>query len=77
MTDKFKIGDRVVIREDSKWFGDDVNYNPTNLIGEVVHVRELTNVGEFECQFKYEVLWDNNHTNGYTEIDLKLVEEVK
>ena len=77
MTDKFKLGDRVIIREDSEWFGGDDDSNPIELSGEVVFVRELIGGGEPKDRFRYEVLWDNNYTNVYADFDLEIAEEIK
>ena len=62
---KFKIGDRVRLREDSRW-NDNTVANPFGIEG------VIQGVG-----LPIEVLWGNGKTNYYEETDLDLVESEK
>jgi hypothetical protein len=60
---KFKIGDKVLIRKDSRFYGDP-NSNPKDTYG---YIHSL----------KYSIIvkWENGMRNGYSGRDLKLVLE--
>jgi hypothetical protein len=62
MSNKFKIGDYVMIRKDSRFYGSGET-NPTNIIGKVLHA-----IGDYLC---HSVRWQNGHTNTYDDIDLE------
>jgi hypothetical protein len=60
---KFKVGDRVIIREDSQYYGDG-KYNPVNLIGEVFNIWDTS-------PLSISVRWKNNILNHYSPTDLE------
>lgn len=60
---KFKVGDKVKIRKDSKYYLDYDILNPKGAHGEVKSVRS----GELGIT----VEWDNGNRNGYSESDLE------
>lgn len=69
---KFNVGDRVYLREDSRWFcsGYD-NPTSTTTIGIIISYDENDVVG---LGLPYSVEWENNSTNTYAEHDLALVQ---
>ena len=65
---EFKVGDRVVLREDSKW--NAAENNPKQWSGFACEGTIIEIYGK--C--KFEVRWDNSWVNnGYTESDLSLI----
>ena len=65
---KFKVGDRVFLREDSHWvvIGDKCSSNPLNVIGIVLSAMQ-NSIG-----LGIRVDWENGITNSYSFHDLKL-----
>ena len=65
---EFKVGDRVVLREDSKW-----NARPENPKQGAGFACEGTIIDIYN-RGTFEVHWDNDRVNnGYTESDLSLI----
>jgi hypothetical protein len=70
-THTFKVGDRVRIPKDSKYYGKS-DRNPADVIG------TIEQVGEIIGPFVYRVLWDTAVYNSYREGDLvSAVEDTK
>lgn len=63
-----KIGDRVKIRKDSKYYGRDYS-NPMDVIGEVCYINP-------DSSYSITVDWSNEHSNVYRESDLELTEQI-
>lgn len=73
---KFKVGDKVFLRPESKWAAYGVNTeqssNPLNVVG------EITRYSEYDLKkdrLGISVDWENGHVNNYTEEDLILVSQ--
>lgn len=67
---KFKIGDKVMLSEDSYWYEEgafDDSWNPINTEGVVARMSSSPE--------KIRVVWSNGQWNTYTEEDLILVED--
>lgn len=63
---KFKVGDKVQIRKDSKHYGDE-GYNPKDTVGTVTYA------GERRSEYPYKVKWpEGKGTNVYRGKDLEL-----
>lgn len=60
---KFKVGDRVRISRDSKYYDSGITSNPTDHDGTVTRYDA----------YAVEVEWDNGTTNDYKDNDLELV----
>lgn len=66
----FKVGDRVKLSINSKFWMENSSSNPRNVEGVVV-------IDEYTTDFKYRVKWENERTNCYNDRDLVLVQTVK
>ena len=66
MSTRFKIGDRVLIREDSKHFTSSER-NPMDVEGVIIEFKFDRN------DYTIRVKWDNGYKNVYRDIDLKPV----
>ena len=64
---EFKVGDKVKIREDSKYYLGTEN-NPKGTTGTVIEFRE-------GCEHPIQVEWDDMWENCYRDFDLELVNE--
>jgi len=62
---KFKVGDKVIISDDSQWHSWTEWNNPANTEGEITEIRD-EDLGII-------VKWSNGETNSYNERDLLLV----
>jgi hypothetical protein len=62
---KFKVGDKVMIGEDSIWYGVEDTWNPINTDGIISDIKN--------CDLGIYVAWSNGETNSYNERDLVLV----
>jgi len=67
--DMFKLGNIVLIRKDSEFYGKNKIRNPADVEGIITNIRNIT------TGFKYEVKWSTDFTNDYREQDLELVFE--
>lgn len=65
---KFKIGDRVKIKKDSKWYTNSRN-NPKNIEGTI---NNITNHNDLNIY----VYWDNGGNNAYYVEDLELIDNM-
>jgi hypothetical protein len=61
---KFKVGDKVLISDDSMWY-DQGNCNPANVEGEIIEIQN--------CDLGIMVKWSNDTTNSYNTQDLLLI----
>lgn len=66
---KFKIGDRVLIRKDSEYYGKDKDHNPANVVGVVSYIFD-------DDDHPYWVDWSEEYANSYREYDLELEAEL-
>ena len=64
---KFKVGDRVMISDESQWYNEDDTSNPINTVGTITKIND-------EYLGIY-VDWDNEENNSYDECDLVLAEQ--
>lgn len=64
----FQIGDKVFIRPDSEYYGDDVDRNPADVEG-VVFARCKE---DYFSSHHYYVRWPGSYTNIYRPEDLQL-----
>ena len=62
---KFKVGDKVMISDDSIWYGVENTWNPIDTEGEITEIKN--------CDLGIYVAWSNGETNSYNERDLVLV----
>jgi hypothetical protein len=62
---KFKVGDKVMISDDSIWYGVEDTWNPINTDGIISDIKN--------CDLGIYVAWSNGETNSYNERDLVLV----
>ena len=67
MKSKFKIGERVIIRKDSEYYGD-CDSNPKDVVGVLV---DNDDPEAIEAGFLYKVKWDAENCNYYEPHDLK------
>lgn len=65
---KFKVGDVVKIKVNTKHYGQDTKYNPADLMGVVESVNTPDEEG-----YMYDVVWPDNYSNVYRPEDLDLV----
>lgn len=65
---KFKVGDKVRIKKGTRYYGENVTFNPRDVTGKVT---DLVNTPEY----KYRVEWPSGATNIYSDSDLELVIE--
>jgi hypothetical protein len=63
----FKVGDKVRIREDSEYYGINVNWNPAGVDGVVYRLGEHSTY----------VRWDTRCSNVYHERDLEYVKTLE
>lgn len=65
---KFKVGDKVKISKESKYYQLDDSFNPAGAIGEVIKVQDE----DYSSSLKVKVLWDkeSNISNSYAHNDL-------
>jgi len=64
------IGSKVMIKQCSQYYRDHDPANPIDIVGIVDRYDEYSSVPYF-------VTWSNEHTNGYGEEDLEIVEVEK
>ncbi|MEK0324111.1 MAG: AAA family ATPase [Nitrosopumilus sp.] len=64
---KLELNDRVIISEDSEYWGAPMPSNPRDVIGTVTNIN-VENLG-----YPLRVEWDNGHSNSYDYCDLELV----
>ena len=62
---KFKVGDKVMISDDSIWYGVEDTWNPIDTDGIISDIKN--------CDLGIYVAWSNGETNSYNERDLVLV----
>jgi ABC-type transport system substrate-binding protein len=62
---KFKIGDKVNLRKDSRWY-DGGETNPSDVRGTITRYRDIG------LELPYTVDWDNGEYNSYSSSDLEL-----
>ena len=62
---KFKVGDKVMISDDSIWYGVENTWNPIDTDGIISDIKN--------CDLGIYVAWSNGETNSYNERDLVLV----
>ena len=60
----FKVGDKVKIRKNSHYYGEDPDYNPADVIGTVIKVCS-------HGHFNTDVLWPSGEHNQYNTNDLE------
>lgn len=65
----FKIGDRVRIKFDTRYYNNTSSNNPNNVTGTVIETDQSSGL-------KYRVAWDNNTKNSYDYKDLELYEVI-
>jgi len=61
---KFKVGDKVMISDDSMWYSENDEFNPINVEGKIIEIKN-EDLGII-------VEWSNEKTNSYNERDLLL-----
>ena len=69
---QFKVGDRVMLVNITDPYGGEYSANESNTVGNRGVVREVYN----NRVLKYQVTWDNGHSNGYSDTNLRLAEIV-
>ena len=69
---QFKVGDRVILANIIDPWGSEYIANVCNTVGNRGVVREVYN----NRVLKYQVTWDNGHSNGYSDTNLRLAEIV-
>jgi hypothetical protein len=62
---KFTVGDKVMISDDSIWYGVENTWNPIDTDGEIIEIKN--------CDLGIYVAWSNGETNSYNGRDLVLV----
>jgi hypothetical protein len=62
---KFKVGDKVMISDDSQWYSDDDETNPINTVGKIIKI--------YDDSLGIHVEWENGTSNSYDTHDLLLV----
>lgn len=62
---KFKVGDKVMISDDSSYYSENDDFNPINIEGKIIAIKN-EDLGII-------VEWSNNKSNSYNERDLLLV----
>ncbi len=62
---KFKVGDKVMISDDSIWYGVENTYNPIDIDGVITKI--------INCDLGIHVDWSNGESNSYNDHDLVLV----
>lgn len=72
---KFKVGDKVMISKESKYYKFDDSFNPAGAIGEVIKVQDE----DYSSRLKVRVLWDKDLdiSNTYAHEDLVYAEDTK
>lgn len=66
MAKQFKVGDKVMLKKSSQYYGADTSYNPRKVEGEVTR-DDLTGEGNHPIHVK----WANGNQNVYNSVDLK------
>ena len=72
---KFKVGDKVKISRESKYYQLDDSFNPAGAIGEVIKVQDE----DYSSRLRVKVLWDKDLdiSNTYAHEDLVYAEDTK
>jgi hypothetical protein len=63
-----KVGDKVKIRNTSRFYLDGSSYNPKDTLGEVINSNQWN-------ALPFLVKWENGEENAYSEEDLDIVEK--
>jgi hypothetical protein len=64
---KFKVGDKVMISDDSSWLSWSEWNNPANTVGTITKIKD--------CDLGIHVKWSNDEENSYNDHDLVLAEQ--
>ena len=64
-----KVGDKVKIRNTSKYYMDEDSWNPKDTLGEVINFNQWNSLPFF-------VKWENGEENSYGEEDLDIIKEI-